>query len=535
VRITTSASREVIADGATVSSSRKVCPVLMSSQFPRCVVHIFLFWSLLWLAVGCSTSTSTLSSQTDGTGSSYNSSLKGNYTYVLAGNYFNSSSTNGSYERAGVFVADGKGNVTGGVDDLAQGGSLSSNKFTGSYAVASDGTGLMMVNISGGQQLQWALTIAPDGRVYLIEFDLTGSGSGQAVSQNTSASSHSPAGTFVFRLHSYEPNVASQGSVSAVGCIVLKSGSVSGNEDVVRFEALSSLNLSGSFTPPDGNGRGTLNLTDSAGVATTYVYYIVDSQTLNLLETDSGHLGSGNAVEQSGAPFSNASLQNGFMFRSFGDSQNHLGGVNGAGAFTSDGSGHITSGDYDSNQDGVPLQNASLTGTYSVESSGRFTLTFTPTLQSQTLSPIQDVAWMIDSTRALFLVNVSGLAEDGRMLQQQGAPFSASSLNGNYSFLMFGYDQASPIEIDRVGSMAFDGSSTVSLTNYFVNRGGSRDQTQSTSGKYTVSSNGRLSASINGVTNSLVVYLTSSSTGDLILGDKGDEVSGSIAKTPPAP
>lgn len=513
-----------------MSSPGNSCLIPIGSRFPRCIACVLGVWSLLWFAVGCSNSTSTILPQMGVTGTFSNASLKGSYSYLLGGNYFNSSTTNGAYERAGVFLADGNGNVTSGVDDLTQEGSLSSNKLTGSYAIAADGTGLMTVNISTGQQLQWALTIAPNGKVYLIDFDLTGTGSGQAIPQNTSAFSKTPAGTFVFRLHSYEANIPSQGSVSAVGNIVLNNNSASGNEDVVRLEVLSSLTFSGSLTAPDGNGRGTLSFTDSAGFATSYMYYMIDSQTLNLLETDSGHLGTGSAVEQNGVPFSNASLQNGFTFRSFGDTRNHLDGVNSAGVFTSDGAGHITSGDYDSNQDGVPLQNASLTGTYSVEADGRVTLNLNPTLQSQTLSPVQDIAWMIDSTRALFLVNVPGLAEDGRMLQQQGGPFSASSLNGNYSFLMFGYDQQSPIDIDRVGSMAFNGSSAVTLTNYFVNRGGSRSQTQSKAGNYSVSANGRLSASISGVTNSLVVYLNSSSAGDLILGDKGDELSGSIAK-----
>jgi len=521
---------EVTTDGAIVSSKGNLCLIAIRSRLPRRIADIVVVWSLLWLAIGCSDSTSMIPSQAGGPSS--NASLKGNYNYVFAGSYFNSSSTNGAYERAGVFVADGKGNLTSGVDDLTQGGSLSSNQFTGSYAIAADGTGLMTMNISNGQQLQWALTIAPSGRVYLIEFDPTASGSGQAVPQSASALSNTPAGTFVFRVHSYEANVPSQGSVSAVGNLVFNSGSASGSEDVVRFEALSSLTFTGSLTAPDANGRGTVNLTDSAGFATTYMYYIVDSQTLNLLETDLAHLGTGSAFEQNAVPFSKASLENGFTFRSFGDTQNHQDGVNSAGAFTSDGAGNITSGDYDSNQDGVPLQNASLTGTYNVETNGRVTLNLNPTMPSQTLSPIQEIAWMIDSSRAVFLMNVPGLAEDGRLTQQRGGPFSASSLNGNYSFLMFGYDQQSPIEIDRVGTMAFDGSSTVTLTNYFVNRGGSRSQTQSSAGNYSVSANGRLSASINGVTNALVIYLNSSGAGDLILGDTGDEVSGSIAMVP---
>jgi len=510
-----------------------LCLIPVSGQRPKCTTFmVVVACSCLCFAMSCSNTTVTIPSQPGVTGDFSNASLKGNYTYLLGGNSFNSSSVNGNYERAGIFVADGNGKLTSGMDDFIQGGVLSSNNITGSYAIAADGTGLMTVNISTGQQLQWAITVAPNSRVYLIDFDPTSSGSGQATQQDTSAFSKPLGGTFVFRLHAYQPNIPSQGSVSAVGNFVFNHSSVSGNEDVVRLGTFRSLTLSGTLTAADKSGRGTFDLKDNAGFETTYLYYFVDSQTLNLLETDFGHLGTGTAIAQQRGPFSNGSLKDGFTFRSFGDTLNHIDGINSAGVLISDGEGHITGGGCDSNQDGVPLQNASLTGNYQVEADGRVTLTLNPVLQSQNLNPIQDVAWMIDSSRTLFLVNVSGLAEDGRMLQQQGGPFSASSLNGKYSFLMFGYDQQNPIEIDRTGAMTFDGSSTVKLSNYFVNRGGSRDQTQSSGGTYTISADGRLSASISGITKALVVYLNSSDSGDLILGDKGDELSGTIAKAP---
>jgi hypothetical protein len=456
-----------------------------------------------------------------------NASLTGSYAYTLGGSDL--SPVGGTpYVRSGAFVADGNGNITSGEDDFVQADSLTTTKITGSYAVASDGTGMLTL-ILGEEQLNLAITMGTVSQVDMIEFDATATGAGQAVQQDTSALSSTPTGTYVFRLHSYQPGVPSTGSVSAVGNMIMSGGVIDGNEDVVRFGTLNSVTITGALTAPDSNGRGTATLTDSTGLTTNYVFYVVDANTLNFLETDPGPLGTGIADAQSGAPFSNLNLNNGFAFRSRGDTQTHLDGVNSVGAFASDGNGNITSGSYDAGQDGVPTLNASLTGTYSVDTSGRVTITLNPTLNSQTLSPIQEVAWMVSSSRALFLVDVPGIAEDGEMDQQQGGPFSSSSLNGAYAFEMFGYDSQSPVEVDRVGSMTLSGSSTLNLTNYFVNRTGSRAQTNA-AGTYAVSANGRVSGSVNGVTNDLVLYLTSGSSGFLLLGDTGAEVSGSITQ-----
>jgi hypothetical protein len=285
----------------------------------------------------------------------------------------------------------------------------------------------------------------------------------------------------------------------------------------------------GALTAPDSNGRGTASLTDSTGLTTTYIYYVIDPMTLNFLETDSGRLGGGVGLAQSATPFNNSSLKSGFAFHSRGETMKSVNGVTSAGALTSDGNGNITGGSYDSQQDGVPIPDAALTGTYNVDSSGRVTVTLNPTLGSQVLTPIQEVGRMVNTSQALFLVNVPGRAEDGRMDQQSGS-FSNAALKGTYSFLMFGYDAQNPVEIDRVGAMKFDGSSAVTLTDYFINRSGSRNQTSSVPGTYTVSPNGRISASVGGVTSALVIYLTSGTSGNLVLGDTGSQVSGNIAQ-----
>ena len=252
-----------------------------------------------------------------------------------------------------------------------QSSGLSSGNVTGSYAIANDGTGMMTLNLPRGVVVV-AVTLISSSSLYLIEFDSLGSGDGVAAQQNPAALSATPSGTFVFRLHS-SGSGAALGAVSTVGQITVQNGSISGTEDVVRMGVPGCLPaITGSMTAPNANGRGTA-ISDDAGNQSSYIYYVVDSSTLKLLETDSGLLGGGRADAQGSTPFSNASLSNGFVFRGRGDTLTTSFGVNSAGAFVSDGNGNITSGTYDAVQDGNSASNVPLTGTYSVDSNGRAT------------------------------------------------------------------------------------------------------------------------------------------------------------------
>jgi hypothetical protein len=501
-----------------------------ASLFSRSVFSLGL--ALIWLtfAAGCSSSKLTSPSQPGSPTGFTNASLKGNYTYTLGGY---STVNNASFVRSGTFIADGDGHITSGADDLVLAGNLVSTMTTGSYAIVNDGTGLLTLNMTGAGQIELAVTLGLDGRVLLIGFDASEGGAGRATPQSVSAIANTPSGTYVFRLHSFRPGAASGGSISTVGSMTLTSGSINGNEDLVRFGTFGSVTITGLVMAPDSTGRGTLTLTDNVGFVTNYIYYVIDAATLDLLETDPGRIGSGIAAAQTGGPFGDASLKDSFVFHSRGDTLSNLGGTNSAGVFTSEGNGSLTAGAYDTAQDGVPTQNATLKGTYNVAANGRMAIALNPTLGSQSLAAIQQVAWIVSPSQALFLVDAPSVAEDGQMDQQQEATYSNASLNGSFSFVMFGYDTESPIEVDRLGAMNFNGSSTINLSNYFVNRLGSRNQTKA-SGKYSVSANGRVSGTISGVTSDLVIYLTSPTSGSILLEDAGTEVSGSIVQ-PVAP
>ena len=410
-----------------------------------------------------------------------------------------------------------------------QNSTFSSGLLGGSYSINKDGTGILSLNLTRGS-IKLAIALSSSSSLYLIEFDSFANGAGTALQQTTSAFS-TPSGTFVFHLNSSQANNPVLGSVSSAGSMTVKDGVTIGQEDVVRAGVTSSSIFTGSMTAPDANGRGTETLTDNAGNTSNYVYYVIDAGTLKFMETDSGQLGSGQADAQVGAPFSNASLSNGFAFTYAGDTLANGSRANIAGAFTTDGKGNIVSGTYDFVQGSNPISNAPLTGTYQVAPNGRATITLNPVGSS----PIPLIAWIASSAKTFILVNSPEVVESGRLEQQQDGPFSTASLSGTFAFYESGYDSQRLQSIVRVGLIQFDGSTSLSFTDYFVNRNGSTAQNGPVSGNYTASPDGRILAFSVGPTNSQVIYLMSNSSGDLVLGANGSNLAGSILQQAPPP
>jgi len=453
-----------------------------------------------------------------------NAYLAGNYNYVLAGTSYNVAGSQ-PYQEAGTFVADGNGNITGGVDDFVQSSALTTSKITGTYKVSSDGCASITLKLSRGT-VQLAITLLSSSSFYVIEFDSLASGSGEALLQNTTAFSGTPQGTFVFRLHSSVAGSAAVSSVSNVGQMTVQGGGITGTEDFVRDGVPGSTGISGVMNPPDANGRGTVDLNDTAGHQSNYIYYVIDSNTMKFLETDPGPLGSGRADAQSGGPFSNTSMKGGFCFRGRGDTLASSFGYNSVGAFVGDGNGNITSGSYDAVQDGTATTNAPLTGNYSLAANGRASIVVTP----KGMSPISLIVWMVNPSSGLLLVNGPNLSVVGRIDLQQDTPFSASSLKGRFAFYMFGTETPGSPLVNRVGDMTFDGNVTVTFNDYYINRGGTTAQNGPVGGNYAVSSNGRVLAFSVGAVNYQVMYLISNQSGSLMLIATGSELAGSFSQ-----
>ena len=480
----------------------------------------FIKYLAVFCCLGFSVSCST-SNGIDPKGSFSNASLNGRYTYVMSGTRFGQVSGNGLFQEAGVFLADGDGHISAGLDDLVQ-GNLVSESLTGSYSIEADGTGTITLTV-GGNTIQWVVTLASESQVYLVEFDQFGTGGGSARKQSLPTVAMPPSGSFAFRTH----NAALAGSVTKVGSFTLNAdGTLFGNEDVLRQGILIAPSISGAMSPADANGRGTITFLEDTGIQSNFRYYVVDANTVNLLQIDANSLGEGRAELRTISTFDNSTLQNAFVYRSGGDTPSSVGGANSIGTFTTDGNGHITAGSHDSMQDGTPVSNDQVTGIYSIDGRGHMNLVLAP----QGFAPIEEVGWLVNSQRGFFLVNSPDRVEDGRFDQQQGAAFAGASLRGQFGFYLSGYDTQTPPLVSKLGVIAFDGQGTATFRDYLVNRGGVTTRKGGLSGNYNVTANGRISASVPGVTQTLIGYLINVNSGYLLVADPGSEQPGKLGQ-----
>jgi len=477
-------------------------------------LFLLLGLGLLSFSVACGSGSGNSSF---GGGSSSNNKLSGQYAYSMTGIDL----TTGSFFReAGVFTADGNGNITAGNDDFAEGTSVFTNTTTGTYTISSDGTGTGTFAFSDGSGLTAAFTVVNSSQVDMIEIDAGATGGGTAWLQTSSAFAAAPSGNFVFRLHTL-PN-AIVGSVASVGAFSVASGAVSGNEDVNDSGSISSTTITGLFNAPSTtSGRGSGSFTDSVVGTTPFFYYVVNSGTLLLFTQSPGTVGLGRAEAQSTTTFSNASLSGGYAFGSRGDTSGlGIDGVRVAGSLTANGSGTVTAGVYDAVQDGIatPTGGTSFTGTYAVASNGRAVLS---------LSSGTDIAWLVSPSRAFFLVDDPTVVEDGTADMQSSSSFSNSSFNGTYAFVNDGFTNAST-SYDRVGIMTPNGSGNMGLK-YALNQTGSSSVVTLT-GSYSVAANGRATGSVSNLSSNLVFYLVSSSQAYMLQADTGVEIDGTVTQ-----
>jgi hypothetical protein len=444
-----------------------------------------------------------------------NASLTGQYVYQIEGFDFTNPNAVSPYREAGVFTANGNGLITAATDDLSEGTGVASTVSTGSYTIATDGTGTVSFSNALLGAITLEVTMVSASKVYLVEGDSQVNAGGLAEKQDLTAITAAPSGTFVFREH--DNNVSTQQSSAIVGAFTVGGGVASnGNKDTNLGGTLSSLTFTGSFNAPDpATGRGTGTFTDSSPATSSFNYYIVDANNIRLLASTINVVGEGRAELQNGTP----ALSGSYAFGSEGDTAS-LGGVNMAGRFTA-GTGAITAGARDSAQDGGVASNVNFTGTFTpVAANGRTVLTLTTAANSSF------VVWMVSPARGLFLVNDPNTVQDGSLDLQLVASFANSSMNGQYGFVMNGFDQGGAK--DRVGTLQWDGSGKLIL-NEFTNAAGTPN-TATLSGNYAVSANGRTGASISNLSSNLIFYLISGNDAYVVQTDPNTEINGTISK-----
>ncbi|PYV52054.1 MAG: hypothetical protein DMG92_02095 [Acidobacteria bacterium] len=479
------------------------------------------------------------------TGNFSNASFNGSYVYQIHG--FLADGNNSPYREAGVITADGAGHITDGIDAfsssaLTAGPLQSSASVTGTYTVANDGTGQILLGstglgtVAGVTQISLALTLQSTSNADLMEADNFASGAGSAELQDPAAISAAPNGTFVFRLHQ-EVNAQSSASSSEVGFFTLSAGSLTtGSMDQSLFPvSSSSLTLTaGTFSAPTSFGSGTAALSDSSPFQTNFLYYIVNSAKFVLFASNSTSVGSGSAELQSGAVANG--LAGSYAFGSRGDDFNLYAGATTVGQFTGTGA-TISSGALNSMTDGssdasfpqpVPFTGTPTSPSTNPSPEGRVQVTLS------TGTPL--IFWMVSPSRAFFLVNTPTVsAEDGTADLQTTSSFSAASLKGQFAIVMDGIDKPFNGQFEglaRIGTLQFDGVGKLTLVELAnaSQSGSGATSPGAMAGTYQVSGDGRVTGTVGngggGLT--LVMYAVSGTQAYVLQADPGTNTSGMV-------
>ncbi|MBA3916223.1 MAG: hypothetical protein H0X25_20740, partial [Acidobacteriales bacterium] len=233
-----------------------------------------------------------------------NATLTGQYALLLNSPV----GSRGTASLLGSVQFNGDGTIANGVIDivspslldlkdqiLATGSNPPPN--TSSYSVGADGHGSLQIRTAGGKQLSFSFVLTSPSHALITEIDgAPGSGTmdlqqslagGFATSQVTGGFSFTMTGT---AKSNGSTKVSSGGVFTADGASTLSNGTL----DVNTAGGMSSSTFSGSFTAPDSNGRGTLQL----GATRSLTYYIISEKALRIFEADSSDLMGGSAYAQ---------------------------------------------------------------------------------------------------------------------------------------------------------------------------------------------------------------------------------------------
>jgi hypothetical protein len=286
-------------------------------------------------------------------------SLNGPYAFSYTGN-----DQSGFLAVAGSFVANGKGGISSGVEDIdsfLNGVAVQVPITGGTYVVGSDGRGTAMVTTGRGNNT-WDFALANNQQGQLTRFDSNVTGGGTIAQQNLNflgSSLSVISGPYVFNA------LGANGSMTPMG--IAGAFSANGSGTIPPSNAILDVNNNGTVTTSDtslqgtysldstfpGTGRGILTLTSTTIGSLQYSFYIIDDTRLYLIETDSKDFLAGAIYSApTGPSFSVASLAAGnYAFASGGNSGS--GAYATGGVFTSDGNGNVTGGVQDINNAGT--------------------------------------------------------------------------------------------------------------------------------------------------------------------------------------
>jgi hypothetical protein len=446
-----------------------------------------------------------------GTGQGSNGTLDGQYVFSLTG-----TNENGNYGLVGSLTADGNGNITAGEVNFGDPVNKTYDAtITGTYAIGTNGTGTLTLTTGdttfglNGVSAFVLSMVTPNGGALAQTGDsdaLSGQGAGR-LSIQTPADFNASfiTGGYAFTF----AGTGTGGTLLNTGGVLTADGVGSFSsitEDIVSNYVVSTDTPTGTFTGPDTNGLGTATFTSTSGTTTTFAYYLISGSALRLIETDttSGDFQLGSLMTQGPSPvFTDASLTGSYAFSGNGTASDSTFSTVIGGLLTADGAGNITSGILDSDDNGTVVGDTSFTGTYTVASNGRGTITNTVGTTTMQL------AAYFTSNSVLFLEIDGTVQLGGRLLLQTGAgSFTAASLSGNYAASYHTVPVGSFVITDTIGQVTSDGVSA--LTGIVcIESAASSQPGVALTGNYTSDPSGRFTGTIttNGTNLAVSIYL----------------------------
>jgi len=225
------------------------------------------------------------------TGPFTNASVSGPFAFTIAG----ADVLNGfPFAAGGVLTSDGAGNITTGVEDFNDGGTITTNAaFTGTYGMAPNGRATMNLNTTAGA---FSFVIYPSsGGVLALETDTRFVTSGSALQQQTTAFSNAAlSGTYGMNFTGATSNseldsiaeFTADGASTVTGIIDLN------NSGGITFGQP----LAGTFSTAP-NGRTTMALRTPLGTQNMVVYLVNGSRAV-FIELDTGLVAAGDIRHQ---------------------------------------------------------------------------------------------------------------------------------------------------------------------------------------------------------------------------------------------
>lgn len=208
--------------------------------------------------------------------------------------------SNGPVAAGGLMTSDGTGNFSGGLEDVNDNGSISPAQlpFTGTSAAGGSVGGRVLVNLSGFDPAIQYVLYPIVGGVLMLETDSLGLTTGTAYAQTSQAVQTGQG----YGLNLSAFNTSDEAEQDDIAEFTTSSGSLTGIVDINETDLPLNFDqaLSGSYSVDSpATGRGEATTTEHNNGFVSFVFYVVNSSTVILVETDSNQIGSGTFELQS--------------------------------------------------------------------------------------------------------------------------------------------------------------------------------------------------------------------------------------------